>query len=212
MKLFIMSIAVLYALALSNDIAESKAAEYCFKKEEWSFLRLRSVKQESRFKENVIYLPEEYKYCKLDSKETHAKVSFDENLVLETPYSSFTPHNYEKKYDSIFVSEIYGFHCSLSGWSHFGGRDNFGNISYIKECILKPEKECTEENEEHNNEENKEYNNIILPILKKSIGKTFTVEIVVEAKCPSNANDTNYSEKKNIKINRPIVIIGECTK
>jgi len=42
------------------------------------------------------------------------------------------------------------------------------------------------------------------------IGKTFTADIAVKVDCPKNANDTNYTERKILKINRPIVVTGEC--
>jgi len=211
MKQFIMSIAVLYALALSSDIAESKANEYCFKKEKSSpFLRLKELKEEYHFKkENVVYLSDEYKYCKWGSMGTYAEVRLDENLVLQISYGSFTLYNYEKKYDSIFVSVPSEFYCYMSDETSFASGRKCGEKNVSEEV---PERECEDGKNPIPVERGREYKDIFLPILKKSIGKTFTVEIVVEAECPSNANDTNYSEKKSIKINRPIAIIGECTK
>jgi hypothetical protein len=77
--------------------------------------------------------------------------------------------------------------------------------AHIEEC-----EEDIEEKNEENLVESKEYNDVFFPILKNSIGKTFKADITVEVKCPRDINDTNYSEKKTLKINRPIVVSGEC--
>jgi hypothetical protein len=206
MKLFIMPIAILYTFALSSNIEERKASEYCYRKKIYSaFLELKKIKKDFYIKEkDVVYLPEEYKFCKWGSRGIHAKIRLDENLVLEKSYFGMSSYDHEK-YDSIFVSDVSEFYCYVSDETSFasGRKCREKNVS---ENIF--EKEC----EDGKPIEKREYNDIFLPILKKSIGKIFTADMAVEVSCPKDANDANYTERKILKIGRPIVIIGECTE
>lgn len=233
MKPFIITIAILYAIASSSNAAERKANEYCFKNA--FFLTLEKVKsKEDKFrikKEDVIYLPDEYKYCEWSSTWKSAEIHLNDSLMLRASYGTLT--NYDrKKYDSIFVSDIHHFYCTLS--DGFSSAIQCGKNERWKETMsrTRDEYECEiEEDEEADDDEetddegitftekvkyekdfrgNFKYNHTFLPILKSSIGKTFTVEINVEVSCPSDAKDKDYSEEKTLKINRPIIIIGEC--
>jgi hypothetical protein len=195
--------------ASSNKVAELKAREYCFKKES-SFLELREIKEEYYLKENEIHLSDEYKSCEWGLKKISAKVRLNKNLVLESSYydTSFD----DISYDPIYIRNVSRFSCYLSN-----------GVSSVKNCIEENEKynveTCTGNNisnmkmcAESSITENDRYNNTILPILKKTIRKKFITDIEIEVQCPIDANDKDYRKKKIMKINRPIIVIGECHK
>jgi len=204
MKLFAISIAALYALAFAYPNCTTN--EYCFKNEN-PFVRLEMIKREGECyieevgdrtikhyhrKETEVSLSEEYKFCRWISGIIKAKVSLEGNLTLSTSFgfleTSIGPQTKRKEYDSVVINDISYFDCYL------------GNG-------LSSEINCLEKNFE---KENEKYNELILPILKNSIGKTFIADIAVDVSCPRDANDTSYTERKILKISRPIVVIGEC--
>lgn len=208
MKLFIISIAAFYALAFTDCTTN----EYCFKNEN-PFVRLEMIRREGECyieevgdmtkkyyyrKEEKVSLSEEYKFCRWVSGIIKAKVNLDGNLTLSTGFgfleTSTGRQTKRKEYDSVVINDISDFDCYLGN----------GLSSEIK-CLEKKEEEIFKG-------ENEKYNELILPILKKSIGKTFTADIAVNVSCPRDANDTNYAERKTLKISRPIIVTGECLK
>jgi hypothetical protein len=198
MKLFIISIATLYALTFPDCTTN----EYCFRNGD-SFVILEMVKREGDCskkeeggdrireyyyrKEEVVSLSDEYKFCNWSHGLIRAKVNLDGNLTLATSFGflkTSTDRQTEcKEYDSVVIFDVSRFYC----YSENG-------VSSEVNCL----------------EKNGKYNELILPILKNSIGKTFTADIAIEVSCPRDANDTNYTEKKTLKINRLIIVIGEC--
>jgi hypothetical protein len=211
MKFFITFIVALYAFAF----ADCTTNEYCFKND--FFVKLKMIKPKGDCsrkeeigdrirkyyyrKEEVVSLSDEYKFCRWSSGIIKAKVSLDGNLTLATSFGFFETstgrQTKRKEYDSVVIEDVYSFDC-YSG----------NGLSSSVDCLGK--NSAKENSAEATGEENGKYNEFILPILKNSIGKTFTADIAVEVSCPKDANDTNYIERKTMKISRPIVVIGEC--
>jgi len=203
MKLFITSILAFSVFAFP-DCATN---EYCFKNNDpfIDVVKLEMIRREEDYcvrtegtmklfysKEEVVYLSEEYKFCRWSSGLINAKVILDENLTFKTQYGFLTTstgrQTKPKEYDSVVIENADSFRC-YSG----------NGLSLSVECL-----------EENSEEENEKYNKLILPILKKSIGKTYTADIAIDVSCLKDSNDTNYTERKTLKINRPVVVIGEC--
>lgn len=200
MKLSIISIVVLYVLAFAY-YPNCTTNEYCFKREASfgdSIVILKMVEREGECyrkeevgdrtikyyygKEEVIFLSEEYKFCQWSSGFINTEVSLDENLTLETEYI------FQKTSTGHQIKRKEYDSVVISGVSKF----------YCYECGEEP------------SVKNGKYNELILPILKNSIGKTFMADMAIKVNCPRDANDTNYSERKILKINRPIVVTGKC--
>jgi hypothetical protein len=227
MKLSI-TILALYAFAS----ADCTTNEYCFKNKD-SFVILEMVKREGECyrreevegriikyyygKEEEVSLSDEYKFCRWSSGVIKAKVSLDGNLTLTTSFgfleTSIGRQTKHKEYDSVAISGASSFDCysgnGLSSSVNCLGKNSVKEKAATRTGSTKGN--CAEAiGEENFEEENGKYNELILPILKNSIGKIFTTDIAVEVRCPRDANDTNYTENKTLKINRPIVVIGEC--
>jgi len=184
-RAFIISIAVLYAFALSNHTAKREASKYCFQKNDMGLERVyegtngeyyvrRADTTYSSYGEitNKVYLSEEYKLCGWSKRRIYAKVSLSKDVVFKTNciYSIGASGNIEKD-GSISIYDI----------------SDFTYYTLSDETSLR--KDSTEKS--------REYNDVVLPVLKKSIGKEFTVDVEVEVKCPSDTNETNNVNHKS---------------